>query len=139
MWTAWPGVAPPVRRSSSRLSSLKWAYAAAGLSLAVPLTLGHALLPVSRWLPFLLGAAGLLGSAGLWVGRQAASLATSSLTDPLTGLSNRREFERHLDREIHRSGRFPATVALLLVDLDRLKAINDQQGHATGDRCLRLV
>ncbi|PVZ11055.1 sensor domain-containing diguanylate cyclase [Actinomycetospora cinnamomea] len=58
-------------------------------------------------------------------------------TDPLTGLLNRRGWERWLEREDERFRRFgdPATVVAL--DLDGLKTVNDSEGHAAGDRHLR--
>jgi len=58
-------------------------------------------------------------------------------TDPLTGLSNRRHFEAAAAK---RRRQQPAAMpALLLLDIDHFKLINDRLGHATGDRALRLV
>jgi diguanylate cyclase (GGDEF)-like protein len=56
--------------------------------------------------------------------------------DSLTGLANRRAFDEALDHEIARSRRAGSTVSVLLIDVDRLKAINDRWGHVEGDRCL---
>jgi diguanylate cyclase (GGDEF)-like protein len=56
--------------------------------------------------------------------------------DALTGLGNRRAFDEALDSEIARSRRAKSTVSVLLIDVDRLKAINDRWGHVEGDRCL---
>ena len=56
--------------------------------------------------------------------------------DALTGLGNRRAFDEALDHEIARSRRAQSTVSVLLIDVDRLKAINDRWGHVEGDRCL---
>jgi diguanylate cyclase (GGDEF)-like protein len=64
---------------------------------------------------------------------EALSLAT---TDPLTGLGNYRRFHDALDGEIRRSGRHKRQFALLLLDLDGLKKINDVHGHLTGNRAL---
>jgi diguanylate cyclase (GGDEF)-like protein len=56
--------------------------------------------------------------------------------DALTGLGNRRAFDEALDHEIARSRRADSTVSVLLIDIDRLKAINDRWGHVEGDRCI---
>jgi diguanylate cyclase (GGDEF)-like protein len=59
--------------------------------------------------------------------------------DPLTGLSNRRAFERGLDLEIERAGRSNTTLSLALLDLDDFKAVNDTFGHPCGDQVLVAV
>lgn len=59
--------------------------------------------------------------------------------DTLTGLPNRRMFEQHLVQELERARRSGRGCALLFVDLDDFKAINDAQGHAMGDLVLRAV
>ncbi len=59
-----------------------------------------------------------------------------SLTDPLTGLSNYRYLRESLRREVERASRFGRTIALLALDLDRFKEINDTNGHAAGDAVL---
>ncbi len=56
--------------------------------------------------------------------------------DALTGLGNRRAFDEALDHEIARSRRAESTVSVVLIDVDRLKAVNDRWGHVEGDRCL---
>lgn len=56
--------------------------------------------------------------------------------DPLTGLSNRRVFERTLDQEIERSRRNKTPVSLAILDLDNFKNINDTWGHLKGDEVL---
>jgi diguanylate cyclase (GGDEF)-like protein/putative nucleotidyltransferase with HDIG domain len=62
-----------------------------------------------------------------------------SLTDPLTGLPNTRFMFMHLTRELARAERLKAEVALLVMDLDNFKEINDNHGHQVGDRALREV
>jgi GGDEF domain-containing protein len=57
--------------------------------------------------------------------------------DPLTALYDRRSFDRLLDMAIARSNRYGWPFTLVILDLDRLKAINDQQGHPAGDAALR--
>lgn len=60
-----------------------------------------------------------------------------SLTDESTGLSNRRAFLRRLEEEIGRSQRYATPLALVIIDLDGFKAVNDTHGHAAGDAVLR--
>jgi len=62
-----------------------------------------------------------------------------SITDPLTGLFNRYHFEAMLKREIARCARYEVSLSLLLVDVDRLKPLNDRWGHQAGDRALSRV
>lgn len=62
-----------------------------------------------------------------------------ALTDPLTGLNNRRSFDKVLEREMERTKRLKTTFALLILDIDYFKAINDQHGHPVGDLILKTV
>ena len=57
--------------------------------------------------------------------------------DSLTGLANRRRFRTALDREVERWRRYGVPCALLLIDIDHMKAINDQFGHPAGDVVIR--
>jgi diguanylate cyclase (GGDEF)-like protein/PAS domain S-box-containing protein len=59
--------------------------------------------------------------------------------DQLTGLFNRRRFEEELKREFARAGRYASCGAVLSIDLDNFKAINDSAGHAAGDMVLLAV
>ncbi len=76
---------------------------------------------------------------GWLVGRKEDLLEALSVTDPLTGLANRRRLLSAFADELNRSARYGTPLALLLIDLDRLKEINDRRGHAQGDRALQLV
>jgi two-component system, cell cycle response regulator len=60
-------------------------------------------------------------------------------TDPLTGLANRRAFGEAVRREIARSERSRRPLAVVMLDIDDFKAINDELGHGTGDDVLRAV
>jgi diguanylate cyclase (GGDEF)-like protein len=62
-----------------------------------------------------------------------------SLTDPLTALPNTRHLFIHLSRELSRAQRLKTEVALIVLDLDNFKEINDIHGHNVGDRALREV
>ncbi len=62
-----------------------------------------------------------------------------SLTDDLTGLSNRRAFDDALTTEVERSRRYGAGLGLVLLDLDDFKVVNDTYGHQQGDRVLGEV
>ena len=59
-----------------------------------------------------------------------------ALQDPLTKLGNHRAFQEELERQVEASLRYEAPVALVLIDLDGFKAVNDTHGHAEGDRVL---
>lgn len=64
------------------------------------------------------------------------ALARQAVTDPLTGLANRRRFDEALAGEWRRAGRTAAPLSLLFFDADRFKLYNDTYGHAQGDLCL---
>jgi diguanylate cyclase (GGDEF)-like protein len=61
------------------------------------------------------------------------------MTDPLTGCRNRRFFDQVIGRELKRHRRGGIPMALLFVDVDKFKAINDGLGHESGDRVLQQV
>ncbi|HVT54787.1 MAG TPA: GGDEF domain-containing protein [Xanthobacteraceae bacterium] len=68
-----------------------------------------------------------------------AELETRVDEDPLTGLLNRRGFMKALERTLAYARRYKATGALLFLDLDGFKAVNDKHGHAAGDWVLGRV
>lgn len=59
--------------------------------------------------------------------------------DPLTGLFNRRRFAAELDRALRYAARYDRTGAVLMLDIDNFKFVNDAHGHAVGDRVLKAV
>lgn len=133
---------------------------------AVPLLLGALVLASSPWLVSLYenGEAassprGLLSSTlaslfavlfGVWVlvlmrrerhttAQHLQDLESLTMTDPLTGLGNRRALERDLAKAMLRSRRLDHALTLLFLDVDQLKTVNDRFGHASGDDTLRAV
>ncbi len=75
----------------------------------------------------------------LKLGETLEALRRLATHDELTGLLNRREFDRMLAEEAERSRRFGRPVALVMVDIDHFKTINDTHGHPVGDIVLREV
>jgi diguanylate cyclase (GGDEF)-like protein len=67
------------------------------------------------------------------------TLEYHAIVDQVTGLYNRHYFETELTHEVERCRRYGGWLSLLLLDLDRFKGINDQYGHALGDRLLHRV
>lgn len=82
------------------------------------------------------GRAQLLGESLQAANRRLRHLA---FRDALTGLSNRLQFEERLDRLLEQVGRTPAGMAVLFIDIDGFKAVNESFGHAAGDEVLQEV
>ncbi len=101
----------------------------------------------SQWAPLLLVAPGALlytsleRSARALAERQvvAAQRTHEATHDHLTGLANRVLFHERVSAACHRTARPPGSVALLFLDLDNFKVINDSLGHTAGDRVLTVV
>jgi diguanylate cyclase (GGDEF)-like protein/putative nucleotidyltransferase with HDIG domain len=68
-----------------------------------------------------------------------AHLSEMASSDPLTGLRNHRVFQEDLSRELQRVGRTGVPLALVLLDLDDLKTLNDNFGHQAGDQRIRAL
>ena len=66
-------------------------------------------------------------------------LQISAVTDPLTGLYNRRFFDDYFEKELNRSNRYSHRLALVVFDLHRFKEVNDRHGHQRGDALLQLA
>jgi diguanylate cyclase (GGDEF)-like protein len=115
-----------------------------GLAL-VGIVLATAVDPVLRLATFL-GVAGLAGSVTVIVAalREQVRVAVDALEaraaiDPLTRALNRGAFEDRLESEVARASRAGADCALLVLDVDHFKRINDSHGHAAGDEALRRL
>jgi diguanylate cyclase (GGDEF)-like protein len=76
--------------------------------------------------------------AGAWH-REMGHLAVLATTDPLTGLRNHRAFQEDLTRAVAGLGREAAPLALILLDLDALKVVNDTLGHQAGDERIKTL
>jgi diguanylate cyclase (GGDEF)-like protein len=63
---------------------------------------------------------------------------TAALVDPLTGIANRRAFLQDGEARLKRQSTDPRPIAVMLLDLDNFKSVNDRFGHATGDQVLEL-
>ena len=87
----------------------------------------------------LLGMTGTVGATAFVVATLAGRLRAQAATDPLTGLPNRRGWELALDRELARAKRRSSPLCVAVLDLDRFKNLNDEQGHLAGDRVLKEV
>lgn len=69
--------------------------------------------------------------------QQTEELKKLAVTDPLTGVANRRHFLEELQREMSRSNRYALPLSLVMLDVDHFKEVNDRFGHEAGDRVLR--
>src|SRR5215470_4042192 len=67
------------------------------------------------------------------------SLERSAVTDPLTGLRNRRIFDETFDKELNRARRYAHPLSLVALDLHRFKEVNDKHGHPRGDEVLHAA
>ena len=62
-----------------------------------------------------------------------------AVTDSLTGLYNRHKMQDSLETEVERAKRYSRPLSIIMIDMDKLKVINDTSGHAAGDEALKLV
>jgi diguanylate cyclase (GGDEF)-like protein len=95
------------------------------------------------WLVMFAAVLGSTALMGAWQARNhdvvREQLARVSRTDPLTGCLNRRGFEEHADDALRAAVASGRSLAVIVVDLDGFKQVNDTGGHAAGDRVLRDV
>jgi diguanylate cyclase (GGDEF)-like protein len=111
-----------------------------GIFIRTRWSLGHpnmvmALTVVSN-IVLLVGLIWLLASMIQRVEAERAAVQQQAETDKLTGIYNRRHFEASLELEIQRARRYGAPLALLMIDVDNFKLLNDRHGHLVGDRML---
>ena len=66
-------------------------------------------------------------------------LEALSITDPLTGLANRRRLMARLEEEVARARRYKTPLSVVMLDIDHFKQVNDTHGHAMGDEVLRNI
>jgi diguanylate cyclase (GGDEF)-like protein len=71
--------------------------------------------------------------------RSTIQLRRQAVTDPLTGLYNRRSFTKAMGRLLEQADRYGEPISLLMIDIDRFKSINDTYGHSAGDDVIRAV
>jgi diguanylate cyclase (GGDEF)-like protein len=88
---------------------------------------------------FALGLAGVASIIWLGMSAQRENLQLMATTDGLSGLMNRRAFDQVLQRELEYAERRNEPVALLMIDIDHFKEINDEYGHQMGDEVIRRV
>ena len=79
------------------------------------------------------------GVTNLELQKQILELQEQGIRDPLTQVYNRRFLEEAGEKEFARAKRYKQPLALILLDIDELKRINDQRGHLTGDQALKTV
>src|SRR4051794_6200868 len=101
------------------------------------LGVGRGALAVMIW--FLLAAVILAWGLARTLTRRHERIAQEALTDPLTGLWNRRHMAGTLNREVSRALRFGHEISLIIIDVDDFKRINDRLGHLQGDIVLEVV
>lgn len=76
---------------------------------------------------------------GAMLGRSADRLSRLAVRDGLTGLLNRVGMKERIAAEMRRQARHPSSLSLLVLDVDRMKSINDEHGHVAGDAALQHV
>jgi diguanylate cyclase (GGDEF)-like protein len=81
----------------------------------------------------------IIGGLFIFAGRLFESTERESLSDPLTGLANRRFLQEILLRELRRAQRSNQPVSLIIVDIDHFKGVNDTYGHNVGDEVLEQI
>jgi diguanylate cyclase (GGDEF)-like protein len=126
----WTGLPHTAKEAQDRWSEVEEVLVALRKSLGPPVGLQTALLHHFH------SRKALLREPRLVSDRDLAVLRVNAITDPLTGLYNRRFLQDHLGREIARAERTHGIVSVLMTDLKNFKGINDHFGHPVGDTVL---
>ena len=132
--------APPKARAAGRCACSvpqRWGWASLWLGVVALAAAGMEGSPL-----VVLSGIGLLGTAALLPvahRQQVTKLRGLAATDALTGLTNHRGFQEILAAELERARRADRPVALVMLDLDNFKSVNDTHGHPYGDEVLRAV
>lgn len=122
------GLAFPFRVAAAYLVS-------SGLGLALAEVLTAHSLPVVAWIQVM----GTAAVAAVVVNRLVVETNTLALSDPLTGLANRRAWDERLGEELARAQRSKMPLSIAVIDVDGLKQVNDHKGHEQGDLLLRGI
>jgi len=128
--TEWTGLPHSAREAEERWKEIERTVDALRKSLGAPVGLQTALLHVFH------SRKGLLKEPRVLSERDLSVLRVNAITDPLTGLYNRRFLLDHLGREIARAERTLGILSVLLMDLKGFKGVNDHFGHPVGDTVL---
>ncbi len=128
--TEWTGLPHSAREAAERWTEIEGLTAELRVSLGAPVSLQTVLLHYFHSVKALLKEPRILSSSDLSV------LRVNAITDPLTGLYNRRFLMDHLNREIARADRSDGIMSIVLLDLKNFKAVNDHFGHPVGDTVL---
>lgn len=113
--------------------------AAAGYAIALDLRPSTEPFPTGEYVLFVMASSVVVATVRALsenLHRLIRTLRTSSATDPLTGLLNRRSFDRRFTAAVTDAQRESLPLSVMLLDLDRFKQVNDDHGHAVGDRAL---
>ena len=134
------GDARAIARSAAGIyAGAMWVGVVHGLALAaMPAGMGN----VDRWVDVTVSVAvvgAVVRALSERSDRLVARLVAEARADTLTGLLNRRGFEERLAAEVARATRERTSLALVSLDLDHFKRVNDEQGHEAGDRALAMV
>ncbi len=128
--TEWTGLPHGTREAEERWEEVERTAAKLREALGPPVSLQTAILHYFHSI------AGLLKEPRVVSEKHLSVLRVNAITDPLTGLYNRRFLMDHLNREIARAERNDGIVSIVLLDLKGFKAVNDQFGHPVGDTVL---
>ncbi len=126
----WTGVTVPVQDVPRLWARVERAWEKMDGTLGSPVSLQTAILHEFH------SRLGKLREPRLLSDHEVSALRVNAITDPLTGLYNRRFLHDHLDREVSRAERAGGVVSVLMMDLAGFKSINDRLGHPVGDGIL---